>query len=175
MCFLHGFDRGIHVLDKETGADREDGSEYTREQHILDVVGRGPIGRDRRLGNHEYLVSLTVDQNDQFAYIGVYSSGIFGIIPRPGRSAPEGPSFEEQHSEILDNADLKAGLKLFWFATGKDDFLVETSRATVKMFQSHEFDVVYEEGEGGHTWDVWRNYLNEFAPKLSMKSSGKPI
>ena len=61
---------------------------------------------------------------------------------------------------------MKKGLKLFWFATGKDDFLVETSRKTVEMFQKHNFDVVYKETEGAHTWDKWREYLNEFAPKL---------
>lgn len=102
----------------------------------------------------------------KFAYLGVYSSGVFGIVPRPNAPAPQGPSFEEQHQAILDNADLKKGLKLFWFATGKDDFLVETSRATVAMFKKHHFDVVYKEGEGGHTWIVWREYLNEFAPQL---------
>ena len=27
-------------------------------------------------------------------------------------------------------------------------------------------NVVYVESEGGHTWLNWRDYLNEFAPKL---------
>ena len=111
-------------------------------------------------------LNIGIPNLEKFAYLGVYSSGIFGIIPRPNRPAPQGPSFEEQHAAILDKAELKEGLKLFWFATGKDDFLVETSRATVKMFQKHHFDVVYNEGEGAHTWIVWRNYLNEFAPQL---------
>ena len=111
-------------------------------------------------------LSIGIPHLEKFAYLGVYSSGIFGIIPRPNRPAPEGPTFEEKHKDVLDNAKLKEGLKLFWFATGKDDFLVETSRATVEMFKKHDFDVVYEEGEGGHTWTVWRNYLHEFAPKL---------
>jgi enterochelin esterase-like enzyme len=67
---------------------------------------------------------------------------------------------------ILTDSRLKDGLKLFWFATGKDDFLVETSRATVEMFKKHQFDVVYRETEGAHTWIVWREYLREFAPQL---------
>lgn len=111
-------------------------------------------------------LNIGVPHLEKFAYLGVYSSGIFGIIPRPGRPAPEGPTFEEQHKDVLDNAELKEGLKLFWFATGKDDFLVETSRATVEMFKKHDFDVEYEEGEGGHTWIVWREYLHKFAPQL---------
>ena len=87
---------------------------------------------------------------------------IFGM----GGNQPQGPSFEEQHKAILDNAKLKDGLKLFWFATGKDDFLVETSRATVEMLKKHGFDVVYKETAGGHTWANWRDYLAEFAPQL---------
>jgi len=111
-------------------------------------------------------LNIGIPHLEKFAYMGVYSSGIFGIIPRPNRPAPEGPTFEEQHEDVLDNAELKEGLRLFWFATGKDDFLVGTSRATVEMFKKHDFDVVYDEDEGGHTWIVWREYLHRFAPKL---------
>ncbi|MCU0707861.1 MAG: alpha/beta hydrolase-fold protein [Pirellula sp.] len=103
---------------------------------------------------------------EKFAYLGVFSSGVFGIVPNPNAPPQQGPSFEEQHQKVLDDAALKEGLKLFWFATGKDDFLVETSRATVEMFKKHGFPVIYEEGEGGHTWVVWQEYLNSFAPML---------
>ena len=111
-------------------------------------------------------LNIGIPKLEKFAYLGVFSSGVFGIIPRPGATAGEGATFEKDHEAILDNEELKKGLKLFWFGTGKDDFLVETSRATVEMFKKHKFDVVYEEGEGGHTWIVWQKYLNDFAPKL---------
>jgi enterochelin esterase-like enzyme len=111
-------------------------------------------------------LNIGIPNLEKFAYLGVYSSGVFGIVPNPNRPAPEGPTFEEQHAAKLADPRMKKGLKLFWFATGKDDFLVETSRKTVEMFQKHGFDVVYNEGEGGHTWIVWREYLNEFAPQL---------
>lgn len=113
-----------------------------------------------------HTLNIGIPQLDKFAYLGVFSSGIFGIVQRPGAPAPTGPSFEERHKAILDDAKLKEGLKLFWFATGKDDFLVETTRATVKMLQGHQFKVVYRETDGAHTWDKWREYLNEFAPQL---------
>jgi enterochelin esterase family protein len=101
-----------------------------------------------------------------FAYLGVFSSGVFGITGRgPGAGEP-GPSFEERHRAALDDARMKKGLRLFWFATGKDDFVVETSRATVEMLKKHGFDVVYEETAGGHTWLNWRDYLAAFAPQL---------
>src|SRR5262249_55871561 len=67
----------------------------------------------------------------------------------------------------LDNADLKKGLRLVWFATGKDDFLINTTRGTVKLLESHGFKVTFQENEGGHTWINWReHYLPEFARLL---------
>lgn len=102
---------------------------------------------------------------DQFAYLGVFSSGVFGITGGPGAQAG-GPSWEERNQAALDDSKLKEGLKLVWFATGKDDFLVQTSRATVAMLKQHGFAVTYQESEGAHTWINWRNYLIEFAPRL---------
>jgi len=111
-------------------------------------------------------LNVGVPNLEKFGYLGVFSSGVFGIVPRPNAPAPQGPSFEETHGAVLDDAKLKEGLELFWFATGRDDFLVETSRATVEMFKKHGFDVVYKETEGAHTWIVWREYLREFAQSL---------
>lgn len=101
---------------------------------------------------------------DDYAYVGVFSSGIFGIAGGPGPRPAPGPSWAERNKERLDDKSLKAGLRLVWFATGKDDFLVGTSRATVQMLKDHGFDVTYRETKGGHTWLNWRDYLAEFAP-----------
>jgi enterochelin esterase-like enzyme len=113
-----------------------------------------------------HTLNIGIPQLDKFAYLGVFSSGIFGIAGGPGGNPPQGPTFEETHATILENAAVKEGLRLFWFATGKDDFLLETSRASVAMFKKHHFDVAYRETEGAHTWIVWRQYLHEFAPQL---------
>jgi enterochelin esterase family protein len=113
-----------------------------------------------------HTINIGIPHIDKFAYLGVYSSGIFGIAGGMGGAQPQGPSFEEKNKAVLDDGKLKEGLKLFWFATGKDDFLVGTTRATVEMFKKHEFQVVYKETGGAHTWDNWREYLNEFAPQL---------
>ncbi len=110
-------------------------------------------------------LNIAIPNLDDFAYIGVFSSGIFGITGS-GPWADSGPKWEEQNKDVLDKAELKKGLKLVWFATGKDDFLVGTSRATVDMLKKHGFDVVYNETSGAHTWINWRKYLNEFAPQL---------
>lgn len=112
-----------------------------------------------------HTLGIAIPNLKDYGYIGVYSSGIFGINGRgPGSSSDQ--SFEEKHKDILDDAKLKESLSLFWFATGKDDFLLDTTKATVDMFKKHEFNVIYKETEGGHTWINWRDYLNEFAPLL---------
>jgi enterochelin esterase-like enzyme len=111
-------------------------------------------------------LNIGIPNLDKFAYLGVFSSGVFGIAPGPGGNQGRGSGFEEKNQAALDDPQLKEGLKLIWFATGKDDFLLSTSRATVEMLKKHKFDVVYKETGGAHTWDNWREYLNEFAPQL---------
>lgn len=112
-----------------------------------------------------HVMNIGFPNLDKFAYLGVFSSGVFGIAG--GRfGQQEGPGYEEKHQATLDNAELKKGLELVWFATGTDDFLIETSRGTVEMLKKHGFDVTYKESSGGHTWENWRLYLNEFAPLL---------
>jgi enterochelin esterase family protein len=101
-----------------------------------------------------------------YGYVGVFSSGVFGIVGGgPGGGQPN-KQWEESRNTVLDNAELKKGLKLVWFGCGDKDFLIETSRGTVKMLKSHGFDVVNHETGGGHTWDKWREYLIDFAPQL---------
>jgi enterochelin esterase-like enzyme len=119
-------------------------------------------------------LNIAFSRLDRFAYVGVYSSGLLGVFPVrppvPGAPTPPppppGPSWEEKHKADLENAALKKGLKLFWFATGKDDFLVDNTRKTVDFFKSRGFTPVYNETDGAHTWTNWRNYLTEFAPRL---------
>jgi enterochelin esterase family protein len=81
----------------------------------------------------------------------------------PAQSAAE---WEKANAATLDDARLKKDLKLLWFATGKDDFLLTTTKATLDLLQKHSFAPVFKETEGGHTWINWRDYLVEFAPQL---------
>ncbi len=93
-----------------------------------------------------------------YGYIGVFSSGVFGIT--------QDAAWEQRFTDALDDASLKHGLKLLWFSTGKDDFVLDTTKATVAMLERHGFDVEYHESGGGHTWINWREYLASFAPQL---------
>lgn len=117
-------------------------------------------------------LNIAIPNLQRFAYIGVYSSGLIGDAGTGGRgtaeaaATPNPNSWENRNLANLDNAGLKKGLKLVWFSTGKDDFLIGTTQSTVETLKKHGFNVVYEESTGGHTWINWRNYLNVFAPQL---------
>ena len=86
-----------------------------------------------------------------------------GPAPAPNMTAAE---WESANAKMLDNPSLKKGLKVLWFATGKDDGLITTTQATVDLLKKHGFSPVFKETPGGHTWINWRNYLNEFVPQL---------
>ncbi len=124
-------------------------------------------------------LNIALPNLEKFAYIGVYSSGLLSAFmrapqagaPRPAPDAippitPAGEAWIKQHQAKLDDANLKKGLKLLWFATGKDDFLLGTTKGTLDLLKKHGFSPVYQETAGGHTWINWRNYLTEFAPQL---------
>ena len=126
-------------------------------------------------------LEVAIPRLERFAYVGVYSSGLIGAFPNAGgrgaapaaaTPAPAGPvEWEKVHAAKLDDANLKKGLRLLWFGTGKEDFLLSTTNATVDLFKRHGFSPVFVESSGGHTWINWRNYLSEFAPQL-FRSKG---
>jgi enterochelin esterase family protein len=114
----------------------------------------------------------------QFAYIGVFSSGASlgggrgaappaGAAPAAAPATPPGPSaWETAHAANLDESALKKGTKLVWLSTGENDSLLPNTRSTVEILKKHGFDPQFKESPGGHTWINWRNYLGEFAPLL---------
>lgn len=122
-------------------------------------------------------LSIALPNLEKFAYVGVYSSGLLGAFSRPAPGAttpapavaplsPAGEALEKQIQSKLDDAQAKKGLKLLWFATGKEDFLLSTTKGTLEFLKKHGFSPVYNETPGGHTWINWRIYLNDFAPQL---------
>jgi enterochelin esterase-like enzyme len=134
-------------------------------------------------------LAVAIPRLGRFGYVGVFSSGLISAFPElmrrgrgdapaappaapaPGRAAQGPPpqtaaEWEKANATTLDDAKLKKGLKLLWFATGKDDFLLTTTQATVELLKKHGFAPVFKESDGGHTWINWRDYLVEFAPQL---------
>lgn len=122
-------------------------------------------------GNQTMTIAFT--ELGKFAYIGVFSSGVFGPGSRRRGSAgfgaqaqPPAPDWEASHLADLDNPKLKKGTKLIWFRTGVDDGLISTTKYSVELLQKHGFEPFYQESAGAHTWFNWRNYLIQFAPQL---------
>jgi enterochelin esterase-like enzyme len=102
-------------------------------------------------------LNLLMRNLDDFGYAGVFSSGLF---------VRNSSDWEKEHEAALANAEAKKGLKLLWFNTGTEDFLIQRTRETIALFKKHGFESVSKESGGGHTWINWREYLNEFAPQL---------
>lgn len=118
-------------------------------------------------------LNVTMSDLGKFSYIGVFSSGVFSAAPRNpaakdavANAPAPGADWEQPRLAVLDNASLKKDLKLLWFSTGSEDFLLNTTKATIELLKKHGFNPVYKETTGGHTWVNWRNYLIEFAPQL---------
>jgi enterochelin esterase family protein len=148
----------------------------TRYRVIADRAHRALAGLSMG-GAHT--LNIGIPNLDKFAYLGVFSSGLLGVFPVGGRgrggaapapapapAAAADPAWEKEHAGQIDNPALKKGLKLFWFSTGSEDFLLENTKASVELFRKHGFSPVFQQSPGGHTWINWRNYLNEFAPQL---------
>jgi len=114
-----------------------------------------------------HTLNIAMSKLEDFAYIGVFSSGIFSLSGQSGdMNGGQAPSWTSLHQETLTNSRLKEDLALVWFATGEDDFLLNTTHETVALLKEYGFDVVYHETAGGHTWVNWRDYLHQFLPLL---------
>jgi enterochelin esterase-like enzyme len=92
-----------------------------------------------------------------FGYVGVFSSGVVFA---------KSDEWEQKHKDALSAAAARDGLKLLWFATGKEDFLLDRTKESVGLFERLGYKPVFKETAGGHTWINWQQYLNEFAPQL---------
>ena len=95
---------------------------------------------------------------DTFSQLGVFSSGWFG--------QDAAANFARNNQALLADPTLNDRIKLFWLATGKDDFVLPSTKATLALLDQHRIRYAYKETPGGHTWPNWRAYLNEFAPLL---------
>ena len=104
-----------------------------------------------------HTLNISIPNLKQFAYVGVFSSGWFpGILE----------ASEKKFATALDDANAKKDLKLVWFSTGSQDFLLGATKNTITLLERHGFKVEYHESGGGHTWENWRDYLHQFAPRL---------
>jgi enterochelin esterase family protein len=108
-------------------------------------------------------LNIAIPQLDKFGYVGVFSAGLSG----GGAGQPNAlDAWESQNKAALDNAAWKKDLKLLWFSTGKEDAAMTNTLNAVNLLKKHGFSPVFQESEGGHTWENWRDYLAIFSGQL---------
>ncbi|MFO0847503.1 MAG: alpha/beta hydrolase-fold protein [Gemmataceae bacterium] len=95
---------------------------------------------------------------DQFAYVAIWSAGLFGGNPT---------AFEQQNEAFFKDADMvNKSVKLLAVTVGDKDFALAGSKALAGLFEKHGIKHELQITGGGHTWINWRHYLNELAPRL---------
>jgi enterochelin esterase-like enzyme len=100
-----------------------------------------------------------IKNTDQFAYLGVFSSGWWANQP-----ALSNPQYEFMKNNA---ATINSNLKQFWIAMGgKEDIAYNNCQIMLAKFKEMNIVHTYTEYPGGHTWPVWRNNLYNFAQIL---------
>ncbi len=115
-------------------------------------------------GGHTLAFGLT--HSETFRSVGIFSMGI-GYAFGPGGVTDD--RADATRYEAAHDAQLKASakaLKLVYFGMGKADFMRPTMPHTRAMFDKYGIRYIYNESEGGHVWANWRDYLEDFAPRL---------
>ncbi len=103
---------------------------------------------------------------NMFAYVGVFSTGLFGGIGRPGGGES---SFDAEATipGLLTNPEsFNKKLKVFYISVGEQDPRIEPTKKLVQTFRDKGLKVEFSSFPGGHEWQVWRKSLHDFAQKL---------
>jgi len=101
---------------------------------------------------------------DTFAYVGVFSTGLFGGIARQN-AAPFNP--EDAVPGILTNPQsFNNRLKIFYVSVGEQDPRIEPTKTLIGTFRSKGLNVEFASFPGGHEWQVWRKSLHDFAQRI---------
>ncbi len=99
---------------------------------------------------------------DTFAYVGEFSSGMFG-----GVSGYPAFDVEKPIPEFYrDPAATNRRLKMLYMSCGTDDPRLSFQKKMAEEFRSHKIDVTLMEFPGAHEWKVWRRSLADIAPRL---------
>jgi len=108
------------------------------------------------MGGGQTLAAVT-SYPDRFAYVGVWSAGIFG----------KAADYEKRNAAFLDNADrVNQVVKLFSISVGDKDFLFARAKGLSELLTRHGIKNELHVSGGGHTWINWRQYLHDLAPLL---------
>ncbi len=94
-----------------------------------------------------------------FQYIGCFSLGIhfndqFAILSNQILI----PAYDSELKTMKN--------QLFYIGCGTEDFCYEGVQTLREKLDEHDFEYIYNETGGGHTWANWRIYLSEYATLL---------
>lgn len=106
-----------------------------------------------------HTANISLYYPNTFDYIGLFSSAL-GVRPMNNSSSPVYENTDEKLEQQLKN-----GYKLYWMGMGVDDMemIYNGNRDFRNKMDDIGMEYEYHETEGGHTWNNWRNYLQEFA------------
>lgn len=109
-----------------------------------------------------HTANISLNYPNIFDYVGLFSSAL-GV---PVSAEVSSPIYENQDEKL--KAQMKNGYQLYWMAIGVDDFpmLIKGNADFRKKMDDLEMKYEYQETEGGHTWNNWRDYLSVFVQKL---------
>jgi S-formylglutathione hydrolase FrmB len=115
-----------------TGQPDEFAQDFTMAiRPYIDKHYRVRTGRENRaiaglsMGGSQTL-NIAIPNLTDYAYVGVFSSGLIGCAGGRGRGAADvaaapptsfGEAWEKRNLAMLDNAAAKKGLKVVWFST----------------------------------------------------------
>ncbi len=99
---------------------------------------------------------------DTFAWIGQFSSGMFGGVSgyAPFDVEKISPGF------YTDPAATNKKLKLLYFSVGAEDPRFPFQTKAVEELRSHKIELLFKSYPGAHEWKVWRNSLADMAAML---------
>ena len=95
--------------------------------------------------------NVTLKYPDMFSYIGVFSMGVRTV----------NDDLENQFKVLKSKNPT-----LYYVAVGKNDQLLQATQNLVAILKKNEFNYVYNETSGWHSWSNWRIYLADFAPRI---------
>lgn len=105
-------------------------------------------------------LSTVVRYPDEFAYVGVFSSGWF----RTSQSFMTDASGEPYYKMLHERPDYyNRQFRLLWLSMGgREDIAYDNCKAMMKRFDEIGIAYIYYEYPGGHAWPVWRESLWKF-------------
>jgi enterochelin esterase family protein len=103
---------------------------------------------------------------DVFAYVGVFSTGLFGGIGQQGGGAREFDAEATIPGLLSNSASFNKKLKVFYISVGEQDPRIEATKKLIQTFRDNGLNVAFASFPGAHEWQVWRKSLHDFAQRI---------